>query len=206
MKNNWKNWVIFLSLSLPLFSVGCTMPAKEESKSKTKAQNKPVKLSAIQKLGDNKMDVVLFLNRAEHVLEEVYFAALDNAKGKTVYEDGLVFRELPKQFESKDKIVGYFGRYWSMPLALSMYDKLTTKLIKDKVFVAVPRVDYPVLISVRNTTVAKSNGELDVTVQDATDSSFASDRTLRYRLVRDQKTKRFEIKARSGAYGSEQFQ
>ncbi|ELK44050.1 hypothetical protein [Brevibacillus agri] len=204
MKTNWKKWMIFLSLSLIV--TGCALPAKEESKSKTKAQSKPVKLSAIQKLGDNKMDVVLFLNRAEHLLEEVYFAALDNAKGKTVYEDGLAFRELPKQFDSKDKIVKYFGRFWSTPLALAMYDKLTTKLVKEKLYIAIPRVDYPVLISVRNTTVAKANGELNVTVQDATDSSFASDRTLHYRLVRDQKTKRFEIKTRSGTYGSEQFQ
>ncbi|MGN7469480.1 hypothetical protein [Brevibacillus sp. SAFN-007a] len=204
MKPNWKTWTVCLSLAL--FVTGCTLPAKEESKSKTKARNKPVKLSAIQKLGDNKMDVVLFLNRAEHLLEEVYFAALDNAKGKTVYEDGLMFRELPERFSSKDKIVDYFGRFWSKPLALAMYDKLTTKLVKEKLFLAIPRVDYPVLISVRNTTVAKSNGELDVTVLDATDPSFASDRTLHYRLVRDRKTKRFEIKARSGTYGSEQFQ
>ncbi|MGZ0050745.1 hypothetical protein [Brevibacillus gelatini] len=204
MKTNWKKWMIFLSFSLIV--TGCALPGKEESKSKTKARNKPVKLSAIQKLGDNKMDVVLFLNRAEHLLEEVYFAALDNAKGKTIYEDGLVFRELPKRFDSKDKIVDYFGRFWSKPLALSMYDKLTTKLVKEKLYIAIPRVDYPVLISVRNTTVAKENGELNVTVQNATDPSFASDQTIQYRLVRDQKTKRFEIKSRAGAYGSEQFQ
>ncbi|MFS0553615.1 hypothetical protein [Brevibacillus sp. 179-C9.3 HS] len=205
MKINWKNWIFILALSLLV--TGCMTPGKQEqAKSKAKTQSKPPKQSAIQKLGDNKMDVVLFLNQAEHLLEDVYYAAADNAKGKSVYEDGLVFRELPKRFDSKDKITGYFGRFWSRPLAEAMYDNMTTKLVKEKLYVAIPRVDYPTLISVRNTTVQKSNGEISVTIEDATDSSFASDRTLRYRLVRDQKSKRFEIKSRVGAYGNEQFQ
>ncbi|TKI58974.1 hypothetical protein E8L90_28275 [Brevibacillus antibioticus] len=205
MKVNWKNWMFILALSLLV--TGCmTQVKQEQAKNKPKTQSKPAKQSAIQKLGDNKMDVVLFLQQAEHQLENVYYAAADNAKGKSVSEDGLVFRELPKRFDSKDKITGYFGRFWSRPLAEAMYDHMTTKLVKEKVYVAIPRVDYPTLISVRNTTVQKSNGELSVTVEDVTNSSFASDRTLRYRLVRDQKTKRFEIKSRMGAYGNEQFQ
>ncbi|WP_409175674.1 hypothetical protein [Brevibacillus fortis] len=205
MKINWKNWMFILALSLLV--TGClTQVKQDQTKTKAKTQSKAAKQSAIQKLGDNKMDVVLFLKQAEHQLENVYYAAADNAKGKTVFEDGLVFRELPKRFDSKDKITGYFGRFWSRPLAEAMYDNMTTKLVKEKVYVAIPRVDYPTLISVRNTTVQKSNGELSVIVEDVTDTSFASDRTLRYRLVRDQKTNRFEIKSRMGAYGNEQFQ
>lgn len=199
--NNWKNWIFLLSLLLLLS--GCNSPSKEE---KAKTQSKPPKQSAIQKMGDNKMDVVLFLNRAEHLLEEVYYAAADNAKGKNVMEDGITYRELPKRFDSKDKIVGYLSRYWSKPLAEAMYDNMSTKLVKDKVYVSIPRTDYPVLVSVRNTNVQKANGELRVTVEDVTTPAFSSDRTLRYQLIRDAKTKRFEIKSRVGAYGSEQFQ
>lgn len=205
MKTNWKNWMFILALSLLV--TGCGAPNKQEqAKSKAKTQSKPEKQSAMQKLGDNKMDVVLFLKQAEHQLENIYYAAADHAKGKSVYEDGLVFRELPERFDSKEKITGYFSKFWSRPLAEAMYDNMSTKLVKEKVYVSIPRVDYPVLISVRNTTVQKGNGEINVSVDDATDSSFASDRTLRYRLVRDQKTKRFEIKSRMGAYGNEQFQ
>lgn len=199
--NNWKNWIFLLSLLLLLS--GCNSPSKEE---KAKTQSKPPKQSAIQKMGDNKMDVVLYLNRAEHLLEEVYYSAADNAKGKTVIEDGITYRELPKRFDSKDKIVKYFSRFWSKPLAEAMYDNMSTKIVKEKVYVSIPRTDYPVLISVRNTNVQKANGELRVMVDDVTTPAFSTDRTLRYQLIRDAKTKRFEIKSRVGAYGSEQFQ
>ncbi|WP_301169883.1 hypothetical protein [Brevibacillus nitrificans] len=199
--NSWKKWIYLLSCLCLL--VGCSSPSKEE---KAKTQSKPPKQSAIQKLGDNKMDVVLFLNRAEHALEEVYYAAADNAKGKAVHEDGITYRELPKRFDSKDKIVGYFSKFWSKPLAEAMYDSMSTKLAKDKVYVAIPKTDYPVLISVRNTTVEKTNGVLRVTIEDVAPAAFATDRILRYQLVRDEKTKRYEIKSRAGAYGSEQFQ
>lgn len=199
--NHWKNGIFLLSALLLLS--GCATPSKEE---KAKTQSKPHKQSAIQKLDESKGDVVLFLNRAEHALEDVYFAAADNAKGNTAREDGIVYRELPKRFDSKDKIVGYLSRFWSKPLAEAMYDNMSTKLVKDKVYVALPRRDYPVLISTRNTTVEKGNDVLRVTVEDVTTPAFASDRTIRYQLVRDAKTKRFEIKSRMGAYGSEQFQ
>lgn len=199
--NHWKNWIFLLCLLLTIS--GCASPAKEE---KAKTQSKHAKQSAIQKLGDNKTDIVLFLNRAEHALEDVYYAAADNTKGKSVNEDGLVYRPLPNRFDSKDKIVGFFSRFWSKPLAEAMYDNMSTKLVKDKLYVSIPRTDYPVLISVRNTTVQKTNGELRVTVDDVTTPAFATDRTLRYHLVRDAKTKRFEIKARMGGYGSDQFQ
>ncbi len=198
---NWKNWIFLLTFLLLLS--GCNTPSKEE---KAKTQSKPPKQSAIQKMGANEMDVVLFLNRAEHLLEEVYYAAADNAKGKTVIEDGLTYRELPKRFDSKDKIVNYFTRFWSKPLAEAMYDNMSTKVIKGKVHVSLPKTDYPVLISVRNTTVQKTNGELRVSVDHVTTPAISSDRTLRYQLVRDAKTKRYEIKSRVGAYGSEQFQ
>ncbi|MFD2370455.1 hypothetical protein ACFSO0_10985 [Brevibacillus sp. GCM10020057] len=196
----WKSWIFLLSALLLLS--GCNTPSQENAKT----QSKPPRQSAMQKLDESKGDIVLFLNRAEHALEDVYFAAADNAKGKTVREDGIVYRELPKRFDSKEKIVGYFARFWSKPLAEAMYDNMSTKLVKGKVYAAFPRSDYPVLISRRNTTVEKTNGVLHVTVEDVTTPAFASDRTIRYQLVRDAKTKRFEIKSRMGAYGSEQFQ
>ncbi|MGG1660627.1 hypothetical protein [Brevibacillus sp. NRS-1366] len=209
----WKNWMIFLAFSLLV--TGCNSPSNEEQKkekektkaqAKAKVQNKSNKPSALQKLGDNKMEVVLFLNRAEHVLEDVYYSALENAKGKTVYEDGLTYRELPERFDSKDKIVGYFSQFWSKPLAESLYDNMSTKLVKGKVYVSLPRTDYPTLISVRNTSVQKLDGDLNVTVENSTDTTFATDRTVRYQLVRDKKTKRYEIKSRKGTYGNENFQ
>ncbi|GED68923.1 hypothetical protein BRE01_26250 [Brevibacillus reuszeri] len=203
----WKNWIFLLTLSLLV--TGCNSPSNEEKakeKEKAKAQSKPPKQTALQKLGDNKMEVVLFLNRAEHALEEVYYSALENAKGKTVHEDSLSYRELPKRFDSKDKIVGYFSRFWSKPLAEALYDNMSTKLVKDKVYVSLPHTDYPAMISVRNTNVQKLNGDLNVTVENAADATVVSDRTIRYHLVRDKKTKRYEIKSRNGTYGSENFQ
>lgn len=207
--NRWKNWMFLLVFLLLV--TGCNSPSmeeqkKEKEKEKAKTQSKPHKQTALQKLGDNKMEVVLFLNQAEHVLEEVYYSALENGKGKTVYEDGLTYRELPKRFDSKDKIVGYFSGFWSKPLAEALYDNMSTKLVKDKVYVSLPQTDYPALISVRNTSVQKMNGDLTVTVENSTDASFATDRTIRYKLVRDKKTKRYEIKSRDGTYGNENFQ
>lgn len=199
----YKSKVCLFLLVITIITSGCNITKDEKDKAKT--QNKP-KLSAFQKMGNNEMDVVLFLNRAEHALEEVYYAAADNAKGKTVYEDGLAYRQMPERFDSKEKIIGFFSRFWSRPLAEAMYDNLSTKLVKQKVHVSIPRTDYPVLISVRNTTVQKKDGELSVTVEDVTNPSFSTDTTLRYRLARDSKSKRFEIKSRVGAYGNEQFQ
>lgn len=199
--SKWNGWLFPLALAVLL--AGCHIPSHDE---KAKTQNKPAKRSSIQKLGDNKMDVVLFLNRAEHALEEIHYAAADNAKGKTVYEDGLAYRELPKRFDSKEKIVSFLSRYWSRPLAEAMYDHLSTKLVKQKVYVALPKTNYPVLITPRNTTVQKVDGELRVTVTEVTTPALSADSTIRYRLVRDDKTKRFEVKSRVGAYGNEQFQ
>lgn len=200
-----KAWLFLLAFSL-LFA-GCNTPAKDEkAKTQSKAGKKQAKLSAMQKLGDNEMEVVLFLNQAEHAVEEVYYAALDNPNGRTVYEDGLAYRELPRRFDSKEKIVRFFSHYWTKPLAEALYDNLSTKTVNEKVYVSLPRVDYPVLISVRNTSVQKNGGEINVTVDRVTDPSFSSDRSLRYRLTRDNKTKRFEITSRIGTYGREHFQ
>ncbi|CAM3366646.1 MULTISPECIES: DL-endopeptidase inhibitor IseA family protein [Brevibacillus] len=177
-----------------------------KTQSKATKQKRPARSVAIQKLDDSKMNIVIFLNRAEHVVEDVYYAAIDHTKGKTAHEDGITYLELPKRFDSKDKVIAYFSKFWSRSLSEALYDNLSTKQIKNKLYVAIPNVDYPVLISVRNTAVEKLNSEIRVSVQNVTDPAFSSDRTLRYQLMRDDKTKRYEIKSRMGTYGNDQFQ
>jgi hypothetical protein len=202
-----KKRLIVLALTI-LFTGGCNGD-KQETKTQEKRDKQAVRqanMSHVKKLGANKHDVVLFLNRAEHVIEDVYYAAASMSNGKKVREDGVVYRQLPRRFDSKEKIVTYFSRYWSRPLAEKMYDNLPTYLVKGNVYLAPPDATYPVLISTRNTRVQRDDKGLLVTVTDVTTSAYAQDRTIRYRLVRDEKTKRFEIKSRAGAYGSEQFQ
>ncbi|MGG3883059.1 DL-endopeptidase inhibitor IseA family protein [Brevibacillus panacihumi] len=191
-----------------------TQSKKDEKTTKTKTKSKKagesikkktVHSSAVQKLGNNKMDVVLFLNRAENVVSDVYFATLEH-KGKTVTEDGKHYRELPKRFDTKEKIVSHFNRYWSRPLAESLYDNLSTKQINKKMYISIPNVDYPMMISVRNTTVQKQDDHVRVTVNNVTDPAYSPDRTLHYLLGRDSKTKRIEIESRTGTYGKEHFQ
>lgn len=177
-----------------------------KTQSKATKQKRPARSVGVQKLGDSKMNVVIFLNQAEHVVEDVYYAAIDHSKGKTAHEDGITYLELPKRFDSKDKVIAHFSRFWSRTLSEALYDNLSTKQINNKLYVAIPNVDYPVLISSRNTAVEKLNSEIRVSVQNVTDPAFSSDRTLRYQLMRDDKTKRYEIKSRMGTYGNEQFQ
>jgi hypothetical protein len=202
-----KKRLIVLALAI-LFTGGCNGD-KQEAKTQAKRDKQALRqahTSPVKTLGANKHDVVLFLNRAEHAIEDVYYAAASMPNGKKVREDGVVYRQLPRRFDSKEKIVTYFARYWSRPLAEKMYDNLPTYLVKGKVYLAPPAASYPVLISTRNTRVQRNDTGLLVTVTDVTTSAYAQDRTIRYRLARDEKTKRFEIKSRAGAYGSEQFQ
>ncbi len=202
-----KRWLVLLAFSL-VFS-GCNND-KQEQKAKTQATRqkdaRPAKTAAIQNLGSNRADVVLFLNRAEHVFEELYYAAATMPNGRTVYEDGVAYRRLPARFNTKEKILDFFGRYWSRPLAENMYDNLRTKLVRGNVYLARPETDYPLLISVRNTTAQKNDTGLLATVTEVTIPAYAKDRTIRYQLVRDAKTRQFEIRSRTGAYGSEMFE
>lgn len=87
-----------------------------------------------------------------------------------------------------------------------MYDNLRTKLVRGNVYLARPETDYPLLISVRNTTVQKNDTGLLATVTEVTIPAYAKDRTIRYQLVRDAKTRQIEIRSRVGAYGSEMFE
>jgi len=167
--------------------------------------NQPAKM-AIRNMDRNKGDVVLFLNHAEHLTEELYLAAATMPNGQTVEEDGVVYRQLPERFDSKEKIVKHFSQAWSRPLAVSLYDNLNTKLVRGKVYLAQPAADFPVLISTRNTDVRVNGGEISVVVREITSPTIAADRTVRYRLVRDEKSKRFEIVSRDGAYGRELFE
>ncbi|MFX8098633.1 hypothetical protein ABTK82_20030, partial [Acinetobacter baumannii] len=79
----------------------------------------------------NEMEVVLFLNQAEHAVEEVYYAALDNPNGRTVYEDGLAYRELPRRFDSKEKIVRFFPvtgqNRWRKPYTITFPPRQSMK-------------------------------------------------------------------------------
>lgn len=222
-----RGWIFLLLLSILV--TGCnasnasqgkknektakTQSKQSQSKTQSKTQSKqskqkrPARTAAVQKVDDSKMNIVIFLNRAEHVVQDVYYAAIAHETGKTVHEDGITYLELPKRFDSKDKVIDYFSRFWSRSMAEALYDNLSTKTIKKKLYVSIPNADYPVLISVRNTmTETRSNNEIVASVQNATDPSFSADRTLRYQLVRDSKTKRYEIRSRIGEYGKEQFQ
>jgi hypothetical protein len=202
-----KKRLTVLALTI-LFTGGCN-GEKQEAKTQEKRDKQALRqanTSHVKKLGANKHDVVLFLNRAEHVIEDVYYAAASMPNGKKVREDSVVYRQLPRRFDSREKIVSYFSRYWSRALAEKMYDNLPTKLVDGNVYLAPPDANYPVLISTRNTAVQRDDKGLMVTVSDVTTPAYAQDRTIRYRLVRDKKTKQFEIKSRSGAYGNEQFQ
>ncbi|WP_139490525.1 hypothetical protein [Brevibacillus dissolubilis] len=109
--------------------------------------------SAIQHMENNETDLVLFLNKAENVTNDLHYAAAHLKNGKTVTEDGVVYRQLPERFSTKEKIIGHFSRYWSRSLAVRMYDNLDTKIQNGKVYLATPSKDYPVFISTRNTAI-----------------------------------------------------
>lgn len=199
-----KKWLILLALSLAI--TGCT--GKKEGMGqigKIKIKNEKI-TAAIKDVGTNKHDLVLFLNRAEHVFEDLQYAAATMPKGKKVKEDGITYRELPARLNSREKIIAYFSRFWSRPLAVKMYDNLHTKIVKGKVYLAEGTADYHVLITVKNTSVDSGIKGITATVKEATLPSFAMDRTITYRLVRDKKTKHYEISERKGTYGKNLFE
>lgn len=198
-----KKWLVLVMVAA-LFA-GCGNKDQKDEKAKTQQTKKKQQTAAVQKLDERKSDAVLFLNRAERVWDDLYYAAMNNTKGKPIRDDGLTYRPLPARYDSREKIVSHFSRFWSRPMAERMYDNLRTKVVNGKVYLAEPAATYPVLIANNNTTMKKTADGLLVTVTEATSPSFASDRTVRYLLVRDQKTKRYEIKSRTGAYGMEQF-
>ncbi|WP_206529577.1 hypothetical protein [Brevibacillus sp. SYP-B805] len=200
-----KKWLALLAFCLLITGCG---DGKQAGKAKTQAKQqkeRQLKKTAIHNMAANKRDIVLFLNRAEHLIEELHYAAASNPGGKKVIEDGMVFRELPKRFDSKKKILAYFSRFWSRPIAETMYDNLNIKLVKGKAYLAPDRTDTPVLISTRNTSVTSDATGITATVSDITLPSMAANRTVRYRLVRDKKTRQYEISKRIGAYGSEKY-
>lgn len=222
-----KKWLILLVFALLV--TGCSTTAKEdvkEQKAKTQAaktEGKKVKpLKAIQTkvkektkgkptvlmkdVATNKHDLVLFLNRAEKVFEDLQYAAAINTNGKKVIEDGITYRELPHPYDTKEEITGYFSRFWSRPIAVKMYDNLDTKIIKGKVYLAQGESEYHVLITMKNTTVESDIKGITVTAKDVTLPAFAIDRTITYRLMRDKKTKQFEIHQRLGTYGAKMFE
>lgn len=220
-----KKWLILLALSLLV--TGCGDKKENQTKEQSaKAQNKDAKSGKgmqaknktknneknkekstvlMKDVGTNKHDLVLFLNRAENVFEDLHYAAAIMTNGKKINEDGITYRELPAPYDTKEKIITYFSRFWSRPIAVNMYDNLHTKIVKGKVYIAQEASEYHVLITVQNTTVETDIKGITATVKEATLPAFSTDRTITYRLVRDKKTKQFEINQRLGTYGAKLF-
>lgn len=171
-----------------------------------KDQYKKKKISAIDNPTYHKQDMLLFLNRAERVVEDLHFAAASVPNGKTVKEDGVTYRQLPKKLETKEAIIKHFSRFWSRPIAENIYNKLHTKIVKDKVYLAIQYPGYPMIISSKNTSIKNEGKDVIAVVSDATLPQFATDRTVTYRLVKDKKTQKYEISKRSGAYKKEIFE
>ncbi|MGO0063176.1 DL-endopeptidase inhibitor IseA family protein [Brevibacillus fluminis] len=195
-----------------LLLVGCTGEHGEiKLKSITNPKNlhekkKKEKVSAIDNPTYHKQDMLLFLNRAERVVEDLHFAAASMPDAKTVKEDGVTYRQMPKHLETKEAIIKHISRYWSKPLAEKIYNHLHTTVVKDKVYIAIPYPDFPMVISGKNTTIKNEGKDVVAVVTDATLPQFASDRTVTYRLVKDKKTHKYEISKRSGAYKKEIFE
>lgn len=205
-----KKWIPLLLLSLALAGCGDEkekQQANSEAKVKTRSERKENKVQtlALKNMDKNKRDVVLFINRAEHLAEHLQYEAANLSNGRKVVEDGLVYRELPQAFNTREKIVNHFARFWSRPLAENLYDYLNTRIVNGRVYLAPDDSEYPMLISSRNTFVTNKDDELIAVVNEITLPSYAQDRTVRYRLVRDKKTKLFEINKREGTYGSELY-
>ncbi|WP_235827928.1 hypothetical protein [Brevibacillus migulae] len=223
-----KKWLPLLILSLMLTGCGgnkddqakSDTKAKTNNESKAKTQNKQdnksgnkqgnkqenkAKTLALKNMDKNKRDVVLFLNRAESLAQQLQFEAANLTNGKAVTEDGLTYRQLPEKYDTRDEILDYFSRFWSRPLAENLYDYMNTKLVNGKVYLAPDDSEYPMIISNRNTFVKYDDGDLIATVNEITLPAYAQDRTVTYRLSRDKKTKLYEIKKREGTYGSEMY-
>ncbi|MGD8190837.1 hypothetical protein ACQCN2_12730 [Brevibacillus ginsengisoli] len=177
-----------------------------KGKNKDKAESNEKNAVVMKDMDTNKHDLVMFLNRAEKVFDDLQYAAATMTNGKKIKEDGITYRELPSSYDTKEKIITYFTRFWSRPIAVKMYDNLHTKVVNDKVYLAQGESEYHVLITVKNTTVEKDSKGITATVKDATLPAFSSDRTITYRLVRDQKTKQYEINQRLGTYGAKMFE
>lgn len=197
-----------LSVSV-LLLVGCSMEngqLKIKGLTRPKDLHKKKKVTAIDNPTYHKQDMLLFLNRAERVVEDLHFAAASVPNGKTVKEDGITYRQLPKHLETKENIIKHISRYWARPIAEKIYNNLHTTTVKDKVYLAIPYPDYPMVISSKNTTVKNEGKDVLAVVTDATLPQFASERTVTYRLVKDKKTQKYEINKRSGAYKKEIFE
>ncbi len=199
----------FLALLALCFLLSGCSANMHEGNVKTRAKqasNASKNKSGLEKLGQNKQDIVLFLDRAEHLTENLQFAAASLSPAKSILKDGVTYRKLPKKWESKDSIIDYFARYWSSSIAENMYKRLPVKEEKKKVYLAAPKTDYPMLISLRNTTFKTDSKGITAVVTNATLPDYASERTITYRLERDPKTERYKITKRSGAYGKEKYE
>ncbi|MGE5704318.1 MAG: hypothetical protein ACM32O_17465 [Clostridia bacterium] len=196
---------LFSLLSLVLL-VGCgSNQLQMKGLTNPKQLEKKKKPAALDNPGAHKQDMLLFLNRAERVVEDLHFAAASMENGKSVKEDDVTYRQLPKNLDTKEKIVTHFSRFWAKSIAEKMYNKLPTKLVKNKVYLAAQFPDKPMIIYSRNTSVQNTGKELVAVVSDATLPSLATERTVTYRLTKDAKTKKYKISKRSGAFKKELF-
>ncbi|UFJ39766.1 hypothetical protein LOK74_17145 [Brevibacillus humidisoli] len=210
-----KKWLALLALCLAI--VGCGDKDEQESKGN---ENDDTKTARVQQRNEadskakalsrhpqtNKQDLVLFINRAEHVFEELYYAASSMPGGKIQRDDGLLYRQLPPRFSSREKVIAFFSRYWSRPLAVQMYDNLDTKIVNGRLYLRIPDQDDPVLISQQNTTISSDLNGVTVVVQNAGLPDRSGQPTVSYRLERDKRTGQLEIVRREGSYGSKMFQ
>lgn len=213
-----KKWLIIL-LALSIVFTGCDKKneAKDDDKKKAQTQGKDgirklkgnekgkPKVASIRDIDKNRYHLALFLNRAEHVFEDLQFAAASNAKGKKVKIDGITYRELPAHVDTKEKIITYFSRFWSRPLAVRMYDNLHTKDIKGKIYLAEGDGIYSMLISNKNISSKKDADGITAIVREAITPQNSAHYTVTYRISKDKKSGLYKIRERTGTYGQKMF-
>lgn len=181
--------------------------SKQEGNKKQGNDNGKAKIASVKDIDKNRNNLVLFLNRAEHVFEDLQFAAASYPNGKTVKIDGIIYRQLPAAYDTKEKIITYFSRFWSRPLAVRMYDNLHTKDIKGKIYLAEGAgTAETMLITNKNVSSKIDPYGITATVREITNPINGARRTVTYRIAKDQKTKQYEIRERRGTYGQKMFE
>ncbi|QDX91393.1 hypothetical protein C2W64_04771 [Brevibacillus laterosporus] len=172
----------------------------------TKKEQAKWQTTAMAHMETNLNDVSVFLQKAEQVITDLEYIAATLPNGKEIKEDGLIYRQLPKPYDTRDGILFFFQQYWSRPLAVSLYDHLDTKIVDGNVYLSTSTKHYPVFITTKNTKVTVENSGLIAEVTGISPTTAASRSLVRYHLERDHESKRYEITKRIGIYGQENFQ
>ncbi|MCR8980240.1 hypothetical protein [Brevibacillus laterosporus] len=172
----------------------------------TKKEQAKWQTTAMAHMETNLNDVSVFLQKAEQVIIDLEYFAATLPDGKEMKEDGLIYRQLPKPYNTRDGILAFFQQYWSRPLAVTLYDHLDTKIVDGNVYLSTSTRRYPVFITTQNMKVSVENNGLIVEVTGISPTTASSRSLVRYHLGRDHESKRYEITKRSGIYGQENFQ